>query len=757
MKIHIKKENKGKFNALKKRTGKSTEELTHSKNPLTRKRAIFAQNTAKWDHADGGYLFGEGGNFFTDVPDYQQHGGDFSNGLTFVDTGGTHEQNPYQGVQMGVDNNGTPNKVEQGEAIYNNYVFSNRLRADGGDLEQVNLPSKYKGATFAKIAEDESKESSERPNDPISMKGLEASMAKIKAAQEMIKQRKQQAEMQQALQNMTPEQQAAIAAQMQQQNPEEGEQQPEYPQYGEQPQEGMYGSPEEQQPQEGYAYGGNLYGDGDILVKPKGKNFHINIADVIKSYGNQSIAQLLGTTTKGVYNSANDLGNNAIKAFLTMGYNPINVNWGKLATTPISKLGSTDLSNHFENYFTNTPSPIIYNKSGKAYTAAGNNKPLSTADYNSMIAASSIPSANGTMVNTGANTGAAGVYSGTSKRRAGSTRVRSSKAAASNAASVKSIDPSYIPTLLQAPSMGTPFNTAKPNYPTSFPYRMPAGTDKRTGERGFNNYLRYAPVIGSAIGALSTIASPQRRPGDAVFSAMAGAGMPYTAGPSPIGDYMTYRPLDRNYYLNTLNANNAATRRALVNNSGGNWAAANAGILGADYNYGDSFGKLVRQGEEYNRGLEDTVYKFNQATNLANQNNAMEAQKINAETSMNNRRYMADAYSTAARLNYEDALARDNAISGNFTNLFENLGNIGRENYLSRQVGWKLQKGLDGNYSLGDMGTIQNTYGISDKQLRDWATNQGIDNDSINSYFTNRSNSSKNGGKIRTRRTRRTF
>lgn len=42
--IHIKKKNRGKFNALKKRTGKTTEELTHSKNPLTRKRAIFAQN-----------------------------------------------------------------------------------------------------------------------------------------------------------------------------------------------------------------------------------------------------------------------------------------------------------------------------------------------------------------------------------------------------------------------------------------------------------------------------------------------------------------------------------------------------------------------------------------------------------------------------------------------------------------------------------------------------------------------------------------
>ena len=47
--IHINKKNRGKFNATKKRTGKSTEELTHSKNPITRKRAIFAQSAAKWN------------------------------------------------------------------------------------------------------------------------------------------------------------------------------------------------------------------------------------------------------------------------------------------------------------------------------------------------------------------------------------------------------------------------------------------------------------------------------------------------------------------------------------------------------------------------------------------------------------------------------------------------------------------------------------------------------------------------------------
>ena len=48
--IDIDPKNKGKFTATKKATGKSTEELTHSKNPLTRKRAIFAQNAKKWSH-----------------------------------------------------------------------------------------------------------------------------------------------------------------------------------------------------------------------------------------------------------------------------------------------------------------------------------------------------------------------------------------------------------------------------------------------------------------------------------------------------------------------------------------------------------------------------------------------------------------------------------------------------------------------------------------------------------------------------------
>ena len=112
------------------------------------------------------------------------HGGDFSNGVTFINNGGTHEQNPFEGVPMGVAPDGKPNLVEEGEVLYNDYVFSNRLYPTDKELKEYNLPKKYKGHTFALIAEDMSKESAERPNDPISKRGLEASLGKLASLQE---------------------------------------------------------------------------------------------------------------------------------------------------------------------------------------------------------------------------------------------------------------------------------------------------------------------------------------------------------------------------------------------------------------------------------------------------------------------------------------------------------------------------------------------------------------------------------------------
>jgi hypothetical protein len=48
--IKINPANRGKFNATKARTGKTTEELKRSPDPLTRKRATFAMNERKWHH-----------------------------------------------------------------------------------------------------------------------------------------------------------------------------------------------------------------------------------------------------------------------------------------------------------------------------------------------------------------------------------------------------------------------------------------------------------------------------------------------------------------------------------------------------------------------------------------------------------------------------------------------------------------------------------------------------------------------------------
>jgi len=65
--IHIKPENRGKFTAYKKRTGKTTEEALHSKDPHVRQMANFARNAKHFKHKEGGevipeeYMYNTGG------------------------------------------------------------------------------------------------------------------------------------------------------------------------------------------------------------------------------------------------------------------------------------------------------------------------------------------------------------------------------------------------------------------------------------------------------------------------------------------------------------------------------------------------------------------------------------------------------------------------------------------------------------------------------------------------------------------------
>ncbi len=127
----------------------------------------------------------------------------FTNGVRTINEGGTHEQNPYEGVPQGIATDGKQNLVEEGEVIYNDYVFSNRLTLDKEEAEALHMKE---GTSYADVAKKLQKESEERPNDPISKKGLEDSMARLQQMQEAKKQAMQAEQMKAAINSMPPEQ-----------------------------------------------------------------------------------------------------------------------------------------------------------------------------------------------------------------------------------------------------------------------------------------------------------------------------------------------------------------------------------------------------------------------------------------------------------------------------------------------------------------------------------------------------------------------
>lgn len=432
-KIHIKKANRGKFTDYC--GGKVTSECIargkRSKSAAVRKRATFAANARKWHHALGGYLYDEGGNLYVSVPNIGQHGGNFSNGVTIIGNGGTHEENPMEGVPMGIAPDGTPNLVEQGEVKFNNYVFSNRLFATGGLLAAHNLPATYADHSFADIAERLSRESSERPNDPISKRGLMSAMTRLQQAQEQLRAEEQNRK---------------------------------------------------------YAKGGHLFAGGGLT------------------------------------------------------------------------------------------------------------------------------------------------------------------------------------------------------------------------------WLRYAPAVGAGIGVLTDAFGQTNKPdysnADLVGSAVDNlTNVEFT----PIGNYLTYRPLDRNYYINSLNAQAGATRRAIVNQSGGNRATALAGLLAADYNAQSALGNLARQAEEYNFNQRKEVEAFNRGTNQFNSEMGLKAAIANKE----NDKLRLQARIQQAQLR-DQADARSSAgRAANLTNLFDSLGNIGIDEMNRADRDMLIKAGVFGTLS-------EKPQGWSDKRWEEY-------------------------------------
>lgn len=137
--------------------------------------------------------FALGGNLFENGGDLFNYGLDFSNGLQYVNAGSTHENNPYQGVPISInEQDGQPNLVEEGEVIAGgDYVFSNRLTVPDDLARRLGVP---RGKTYAEAVKYLSKESEELPNDPIVKRGLQDTIAKLQESQEQLKQEQQEQE-----------------------------------------------------------------------------------------------------------------------------------------------------------------------------------------------------------------------------------------------------------------------------------------------------------------------------------------------------------------------------------------------------------------------------------------------------------------------------------------------------------------------------------------------------------------------------------
>lgn len=220
--------------------------------------------------------FSGSNNMFALGGDYQTNGSDFTTGMTHIDAGGSHEENPNEGVQMGVDREGTPNLVEEGETVFNDYVYSNRIELDDKAKEAFHVNKKHKIA-YSDFSKKLEKESVERPNDPISQAGLKAQLEDLAEHQERQKQEMEEKRAQEAFDTLTPEEQAGLMQYAQEQEQEQQIAQEQAAQ--EQMMQQM--SPEEQammqqqmadgstpnleaEPQMS-AYGGNLYAGGGIL------------------------------------------------------------------------------------------------------------------------------------------------------------------------------------------------------------------------------------------------------------------------------------------------------------------------------------------------------------------------------------------------------------------------------------------------------------------------------------------------------------
>lgn len=625
--IHIKPSGRGTFTEAAKRRGMGVQEFARTVlankdrySPAMVKKANFARNAARW-HDDGGDLdrmpfFDDALLFTRKYKEYYPKGDTFekggtmhrfdiggmmdnSNGQVLVNRGGSHEENKYEGVPMGMAVDGKPNLVEEGEVVYDDYVFSDRMFPTKEQLREARFPESWTKKSFAKIAEELGKESKERPNDPISKEGLDNAMRRLMNAQEKAREEKRLKDRADAMDKikvamdaMTPQQRQAMEEMSLEQAAQQQAMARQEEQQAMQQGMGQPGTPQQGMPM--MAYGGHLFYDGSSLRTNYPPSDPIYSVQFNEDYSNPILG--IGTDKDG---------------------NPV-----------------------FREY--NTRKERKKAEGSKEYKDA--QKKAREEITEEIFEYRNLPDE------------------------------EKEKYSAGQRAKYRILSDLY------GINMDTSDESSK------------EGTKGQEGEEGQktrNEKLRYAPAIGSGLQYLSDILGLTNNPDhENAMRVQDAANRIRDVAFEPIGNYMRYNPLDRNFYLNQLAANSAATRRSIMDNANGNQGARNAALLAADYNAQLAQGQLARQAEEYNLQQRMQAEDFNRRTNMFNSQMGLSAQAQNQSADTQR----ASLISQAAQMRQEEDMAAAVARSANMSNFYENLGNIGREN--------KFLNMISGNKSL---------------------------------------------------------
>lgn len=664
--------------------------------------------------------------------DLQTNGSDFTDGLAHVDTGDTHESNPNGGVPMGVAPDGQPNLVEEGETIWNDYVFSNRIKPDKETLEQFHIYSKGGNMTYADLSKKLEEEAKERPNDPISQAALEANMEKLANAQEVQKQKEEIKKAEKAFEAMSPEEQQALIAQMQaatQQQPTEpniqeandehqyqeqpNDYQGEEQQYAETPQE-QYAeenpqeeyTPEEQQALEEQqpieaADGGELHkfakggkkhtgtwkkgwSSGkawDTYSKPAVEAFYDNLYNEVKDVKDPAKRQYIIDQRVKQFNDMQ-------KSYWGI-YKGDNLNTTLYGMDKAVGAHQTLWNNAGgNNYFSGT------DKDGKPFSIADNinlPKGAKTGDkYSTWVDGFKGPR--------------------TSIRNYGSTEYGDTKhykdlidkfsklgvtmAANPNLTYGKNKYQLYTlstrpdPSVLNAkPIVGLipPKNISIKGLPQAGATANGNGNGNKKPTIPFKKeWPRYVGMFGPVAGLL---AAPFTKPTNKYYRESINAvnSRPVLATPTLIGDYEVHNPFALWDAQNKADATRLATNRTVMNNNG-SVGQKMTGLIANDNNYYTGLGNLVRTAQEYNNNDENRVKTFNRGTNQYNADTINKFALANAEAQNQNNQFRANAL-----MNYANQMAAredlwKQGILGNINQLFTNISDYGRENTIGNQI-----------------------------------------------------------------------